>query len=90
MVQLMIFISNNLDIRTTLIIEDMRPGVANPMGKRIILTWVGDGENDKEYEDFYRHCIKGMPVLNDTGIVTSNNGQIVTAETIDGMEITYF
>lgn len=83
-------ISNNLDIRTTLIIEDMHPGVANPMGKRIILTWVGDGEHDSMYEDFYRHSIKGMPVMNDDGIVKSNDGQIVTAETIDGLEINYF
>lgn len=83
-------ISGNLDIRTTLIIEDMNPNVANPMGKRIILTWVGDGENDSEYEKFYRNAIKGMPVLNDNGIVTSNDGQVVTAETIDGLEVIYF
>lgn len=76
-------ISGNLDIRTTLIIEDMNPNVANPMGKRIILTWVGDGEHDSDYEDFYRHAIRGMPVLNDNGIVESNNGQIVTADTIN-------
>ena len=68
----------------------MHPGVANPMGKRIILTWVGDGEHDSMYEDFYRHSIKGMPILNDDGIVKSNDGQIVTAETIDGLEINYF
>lgn len=78
-------ISKNLDIRTTLIIEDMNPNVANPMGKRIILTWVGDGENDSEYESFYRNSIKGAPVLNDSGIVTSNNGQIVTTNTIEGV-----
>jgi hypothetical protein len=42
------------------------------------------------YEDFYRHSIKGMPILNDNGIVKSNDGQIVTAETIDGLEVNYF
>lgn len=75
-------ITSNMDIRTTLIIEDMNPGVANPMGKRIILTWVGDGINDSDYEDFYRRQITGAPVLNDDGIVTSNNGSIVTTDTI--------
>lgn len=75
-------IGTNMDIRTTLIIEDMHPGVANPMGKRIILTWVGDGIHDDEYEDFYRKQIIGMPVFNDNGIVTSNSGEIVTADTI--------
>jgi hypothetical protein len=52
-------ISKNLDIRTTLIIEDMNPNVANPMGKKIILTWVGDGENDEAKEAEYRNAICG-------------------------------
>ena len=51
----------NMDIRTTLIIEDMNPDVANPMGKRIIRTWVGDGINDKAYEDYYRNMLTGSP-----------------------------
>ena len=55
-------ISNNLDIRTTLIIEDMHGEVANPMGKRIILTWVGDGEHDQDYESFYRNAIPNIEV----------------------------
>lgn len=55
-------IGSNMDIRTTLIIEDMHPGVANPMGKRLILTWVGDGEHDEEYEAFYRKNIPATPV----------------------------
>jgi hypothetical protein len=50
-------ISKNLDIRTTLIIEDMNPNVANPIGKKIILTWVGDGENDTAKEAEYREAI---------------------------------
>lgn len=81
-------ISNNLDIRTTLIIEDMRPDVANPMGKRIILTWVGDGINDTDYEDFYRKSITGMPVLDGyTGEeIKSKNGDIVTANTVDDVD----
>jgi len=49
----------NMDIRTTLIIEDMTPDVANPMGKRLIQTWVGDGVNDQAYEEFYRHVLSG-------------------------------
>ena len=55
-------ISNNLDIRTTLIIEDMHADVANPMNKRIILTWVGDGEHDQDYENFYRNAIPNVAV----------------------------
>lgn len=50
-------IGGNMDIRTTLIVEDMNPNVANPMGNRLILTWVGDGNNDEAYEDFYRNAI---------------------------------
>ena len=50
-------ISKNLDIRTTLIIEDMNPNVANPIGKKIVLTWVGDGENDNTKESEYRNAI---------------------------------
>lgn len=52
-------IGSNMDIRTTLIVEDMNPNVANPMGNRIVLTWVGDGNNDTAYEDFYRNAIAG-------------------------------
>jgi hypothetical protein len=53
----------NMDIRTTLIIEDMNPNVANPMNKRIVHTWVGDGVNDKAYEEFYRNMLTGSPDL---------------------------
>lgn len=49
----------NMDVRTTLIIEDMSPDVANPIGKRIIHTWVGDGVNDQAYEEFYRRTLSG-------------------------------
>lgn len=69
-------ISKNMDIRTTLIIEDMRPGIANPMGQKIVLTWVGDGENDNDYETFYRNAIAAagnVPVLSGGDIVEINN-----------------
>ena len=67
-------ISNNMDIRTTLIIDDMNPDVANPMGQKIILTWVGDGENDTEYENFYRNAIARAghtPVLSRDNIINT-------------------
>lgn len=51
-------ISKNLDIRTTLIIEDMNPQVPNPMKSKIVLTWVGDGTNDSKYETLYNNRIK--------------------------------
>lgn len=50
----------NMDVRTTLIIEDMNPDVANPIGKRIILTWVGDGVNDQAYEELYKSKLSGV------------------------------
>ena len=40
----------------------MHSEVANPMGKRIILTWVGDGEHDQDYEAFYRNAIPNVEV----------------------------
>ncbi len=38
----------------------MNPEVANPIGKRIILTWVGDGVNDQAYEELYKSKLSGV------------------------------
>lgn len=84
-------ISNNMDIRTTLIVEDMNPDVANPMGNRLVVTWVGDGKNDKAYEQFYRESISGSPDLN--GYVEDINPNEDLDEDEDdlaGIDICYF
>lgn len=81
-------ISRNMDIRTTLIIEDMNPEVANPMGNRLVITWVGDGKNDKAYEKFYRDSLVGSPDLN--GEIIEEEPEVVLAEAEDDVEIMYF
>jgi len=76
-------ISSNLDIRTTLIIEDMNPNVANPMGEKIVLTWVGDGKSDTEYENKYKQ------VISDSSSSSVSFEDVVEDE-LDDIEITYF
>ena len=50
-------ILSNLDVRVTLVLQDMRPDVANPIGKALVLPWIGDGINDDAYVNYINDAI---------------------------------
>ena len=56
-----------MDIRATLVIQDMNPNVANPIGKTLVFPWIGDGVNDNKYVDYINDALskKGPIKLGD-------------------------
>lgn len=50
-------ICSRLDIRATLVIQDMNPNVANPIGKTLVFPWIGDGVNDNKYVDYINDAL---------------------------------
>jgi hypothetical protein len=50
-------ILSNTDVRVTLVIQDMTPDVANPIGKTLVFPWIGDGVNDDAYVNYINDAI---------------------------------
>lgn len=50
-------ILSNTDVRVTLVVQDMNPNVANPIGKTLVFPWIGDGVNDEEYVRYISDAI---------------------------------
>lgn len=50
-------ILSNTDVRVTLVIQDMNPNVANPIGKTLVFPWIGDGINDEKYVQYISDAI---------------------------------
>ena len=55
-----ISILSNTDIRVTLVVQDMTPDVANPIGKTLVFPWIGDGVNDEAYTSYISNAISAM------------------------------
>lgn len=53
-------ILSNTDVRVTLVIQDMNPNVANPIGKTLVFPWIGDGINDETYVNHINDAIAAM------------------------------
>lgn len=53
-------ILSNTDIRVTLVVQDMTPDVANPIGKTLVFPWIGDGVNDEAYTSYISNAISAM------------------------------
>lgn len=53
-------ILSNTDVRVTLVIQDMNPNVANPIGKTLVFPWIGDGINDEEYINYINNAISAF------------------------------
>lgn len=53
-------ILSNTDVRVTLVIQDMNPNVANPIGKTLVFPWIGDGVNDEAYVNYISNAISAM------------------------------
>lgn len=47
----------NTDVRVTLVVQDMTPNVANPIGKTLVFPWIGDGVNDEKYTQYISDAI---------------------------------
>lgn len=50
-------ILSNTDVRVTLVVQDMNPNVANPIGKTLVFPWIGDGVNDEAYIAYINDAI---------------------------------
>ena len=48
----------NTDIRVSLVVQDMRPDVANPIGAPLVFPWIGDGIYDDEYIKYISDALK--------------------------------
>lgn len=56
-------ILKNLDIRATLVVQDLTPDVANPIGKTLVFPWIGDGKNDNAYVEHIRTALNSIPQI---------------------------
>lgn len=57
-------ILSNTDVRVTLVVQDMNPDVANPIGKTLVFPWIGDGINDEAYVSHITDAISAMGPIN--------------------------
>lgn len=57
-------ILSNTDVRVTLVVQDMNPNVANPIGKPLVFPWIGDGIHDDKYVNYIRDALALMGPIN--------------------------
>lgn len=50
-------ILSNTDVRVSLVVQDMTPNVANPIGKTLVFPWIGDGVHDDDYVNYIQNAI---------------------------------
>lgn len=50
-------ILSNTDVRVTLVVQDMNPNVANPIGNTLVFPWIGDGINDDAYVNYISNAL---------------------------------
>ena len=51
-------ILSNTDVRVSLVVQDMSPNVANPIGGPLVFPWIGDGVHDEEYVRYISDALK--------------------------------